>query len=744
MGMITYHSQKGGELMADTEVDYAKGGEIPSKIKKEFDEKIKNKKFAQAYLGEIEDEDDYEWSYKSGLNDYFEEWKNDNETFKIHNELRRLKAKGLRNVTLNGFDESILYVIDKKYNDYEIKKNEDGNYSTTFAKGGELMDADTQVDYAKGGEVDSISELYEVKKYEQYPYARDLVAHFIYGDDERGNLIVDATNGRYTNQLADYSELSNLILGYEYTWRDEGNMREIDGQVRDYFSEIDILDYYAKGGKTKSIMSKKDIGVVIPKTYQIGDKEFGNTYKVERVNTKKYSDNDKNRHYNFRIWEYDKSLDLFDEIKSPSGKLKALERIEMSKDYAKGGMTTGGGLKEEDNSESNLRKELKSGKITQNQFSLRSKARELGVPTYSHLFEMKKPFAKGGNIKDYQTSVEEYPSGFSVRVKFGKENKLLNDTFESKEKAISFAKRLAEKNNGSYEGFNQPIVYLKAKGGKIDWESKSPKIYVASLSDYNAGRLEGEWFDFDQYDDEIDLMTAIQDMLDALNDKYKDGENREEWAVHDHEYTYGIIGEYSGEKDFEKVYTLKEAVEESGLPFEVLTKRIADTRQEVDEVGDDYYGAYDSEEDFADQLKDESGINAESASYYVYCDEVTARVVAGEQADNDVYGGNYDDDDILEMAGMEDEYEEADDDDKEDVLDKAKEELYNEIYDEWNRGLRDDAVDFLVSEQGIYSEEDVVNLNWLSFDLQKWTRDLMMDFSSYYNEEDGMYYIFNN
>jgi len=110
--------------------------------------------------------------------------------------------------------------------------------------------------YAKGGEINTISELYEVKKYEQYPYARDLVAHFIYGDDERGNLIVDATNGRYTNQLADYSELSDLMLGYENAWRDEGNMREIDGQVRDYFSEIDILDYYAKGGDLKSDFSK--------------------------------------------------------------------------------------------------------------------------------------------------------------------------------------------------------------------------------------------------------------------------------------------------------------------------------------------------------------------------------------------------------------------------------------------------------------------------------------------------------
>ena len=91
---------------------------------------------------------------------------------------------------------------------------------------------------------------------------------------------------------------------------------------------------------------------------------------------------------------------------------------------------------------------------------------------------------------------------------------------------------------------------------------------------------------------------------------------------------------------------------------------------------------------------------------------------------------------------MEDEYREADYDDREEILDKAKEILHDEVYDEWYRGLRDDAVDFLVNEMGIYSEEDVVNLNWLSFNLERWTRDLMMDFDSYYNEEDGMYYIF--
>lgn len=52
-------------------------------------------------------------------------------------------------------------------------------------------------------------------------------------------------------------------------------------------------------------------------------------------------------------------------------------------------MAKGGGLKEEDNSEENLRQELRSGKITQNQFNLRTKARELNTPTYSHLYEIR-------------------------------------------------------------------------------------------------------------------------------------------------------------------------------------------------------------------------------------------------------------------------------------------------------------------------------------------------------------------
>jgi hypothetical protein len=43
-----------------------------------------------------------------------------------------------------------------------------------------------------------------------------------------------------------------------------------------------------------------------------------------------------------------------------------------------------------------------------------------------------------------------------------------------------------------------------------------PRIYVASLSDYNAIILCGEWFDLDAYDAE-ELLGAIHAMLKALD-----------------------------------------------------------------------------------------------------------------------------------------------------------------------------------------------------------------------------------
>lgn len=56
----------------------------------------------------------------------------------------------------------------------------------------------------------------------------------------------------------------------------------------------------------------------------------------------------------------------------------------------------------------------------------------------------------------------------------------------------------------------------------------TPRIYVASLSDYNAGRLHGRWFDATR--DAAELQAGVQAMLAASPDV-----TAEEFAIHDYE-----------------------------------------------------------------------------------------------------------------------------------------------------------------------------------------------------------------
>ena len=64
------------------------------------------------------------------------------------------------------------------------------------------------------------------------------------------------------------------------------------------------------------------------------------------------------------------------------------------------------------------------------------------------------------------------------------------------------------------------------------------RIYVASLSDYNAGRLHGAWIDAAQEPEQIEAEIAW--ML-----KQSPEPIAEEWAIHDHEGFGGVrLSEY--------------------------------------------------------------------------------------------------------------------------------------------------------------------------------------------------------
>lgn len=114
-----------------------------------------------------------------------------------------------------------------------------------------------------------------------------------------------------------------------------------------------------------------------------------------------------------------------------------------------------------------------------------------------------------------------------------------------------------------------------------------PRIYVASLADYNAGRLHGRWIDAAQDADEIH--REIQAML------AESPEHGEEWAIHDYE---GFAGSHLSEyEDIERIAKLAAALSKPGPAFAFVLNG-----DDPDRFEDAYVGEADSEQEYAEEL----------------------------------------------------------------------------------------------------------------------------------------------
>lgn len=127
-------------------------------------------------------------------------------------------------------------------------------------------------------------------------------------------------------------------------------------------------------------------------------------------------------------------------------------------------------------------------------------------------------------------------------------------------------------------------------------QKKTPRIYVTSLADYNAGRLLGRWIDANQPAEAIHQQIA--EML---------GESRElvaeDWAIHDYENFGGLrLSEY---ESIESVTTIAQLIDEHGAVFaEVVNyfggaSNVEEARVHME---DGYRGAFDSVADFAQEF----------------------------------------------------------------------------------------------------------------------------------------------
>jgi len=128
-----------------------------------------------------------------------------------------------------------------------------------------------------------------------------------------------------------------------------------------------------------------------------------------------------------------------------------------------------------------------------------------------------------------------------------------------------------------------------------------PRIYVASLSDYNEGRLYGVWLDADQEPEE--LHDAIAGMLQA-----SPSGQAEEWAIHDYEGFDALrLGEW---EELGHVSRVAKGIRENGLAFAHWSTLVAED-DDLANFEEAYLGHWASLTDYAEDLLDDFGLENE-------------------------------------------------------------------------------------------------------------------------------------
>jgi antirestriction protein len=128
-----------------------------------------------------------------------------------------------------------------------------------------------------------------------------------------------------------------------------------------------------------------------------------------------------------------------------------------------------------------------------------------------------------------------------------------------------------------------------------------PHIYVASLSDYNSGRLHGIWLDADV--DEETLHEGVLAMLASSTEPHA-----EEYAIHDYE-NFGPLrlGEFDA---LDNVCRIAQGIAEHGMAFAHWASLVGSSNADMLERFEDaYLGHWEDLEAYADSLIDDLGLH---------------------------------------------------------------------------------------------------------------------------------------
>jgi len=130
----------------------------------------------------------------------------------------------------------------------------------------------------------------------------------------------------------------------------------------------------------------------------------------------------------------------------------------------------------------------------------------------------------------------------------------------------------------------------------MNMNTDTPKIYVADLAAYNAGRHNGCWLDLSEHD-----LDSAQEAVAGLLAR-SPVEFAEEIAIHDHEGFGGWLGEYSG---LDSAVRLAEMIQEHGLEKVSAALNYGGGVYYLDEAEaylDRYAGTYPSKRHWAEEV----------------------------------------------------------------------------------------------------------------------------------------------
>ncbi len=134
-----------------------------------------------------------------------------------------------------------------------------------------------------------------------------------------------------------------------------------------------------------------------------------------------------------------------------------------------------------------------------------------------------------------------------------------------------------------------------------------PRIYVACLASYNAGILHGKWINV------IDIDSIWKEINTLLADSPE--EDAEEWAIHDYE-GFGALS-LSEYESIEQVHALAEFIEEHGEMGAALLSHYGSNLEDASTALENYLGTYESLEDYARELTEETTQIPEQLTFYI-------------------------------------------------------------------------------------------------------------------------------